>query len=286
MRIYLKSTIIFGICSLLFFSLLSSVLAQSLLVPNGFVNDFAEILSVPDESSLTKMLQSISDKYGPEIAVVTVKSLEERDIESFSLDLARRWGIGSEGKDDGLLILIAPNERAIRLEVGYGLEGHITDAQSSWLIKNEMAPKFRQNYYGPGIRNALMKIEQSLEGLEPIPSDASEDGFNFFYFVFMTFWFFFPLLGAWLGRSKKIWPGGLLGFGIGGVGLLIFAFAWWWIIVAGIGGLIFDWIASNSKGGRGGGWWWLGGGRGGSDGDSFGGFSGGSFGGGGASGSW
>jgi uncharacterized protein len=277
-----------GICVLLFSVLNISVYAQSGLKATSFLNDFADVLTTVEESEIELILDSIHKGNGSQVAVAIVESLEGRDIESFSIDLAREWGVGSEERDDGMLMVVAPNERGVRIEVGRGLEGYVTDAQASWLIRYTLTPHFKEGDYAGGIKDAALKIKDALDGLEPLLHDRSDPlDNNFFYYGFMILWFFFPLLGAWLGRDKRIWPGGLLGLLFGVIGLLIFSFAWWWIIVAGGVGLLFDWIASNSSGGKGGrGGWWIGGGGSGGDSDSFGGFGGGSFGGGGASGSW
>lgn len=264
--------------------------------PAGFVNDYASVLSNEQKVQLENKLQNFEKQSGNEIAIAVINSLEGDSIENFAVELFKDWGVGKQGKDNGALILVAINDRQMRIEVGYGLEGALTDAQSSWIINEQMKPAFRANDYYRGLDQAADKIIAATQG-ETLPS--AESGSNKtnggglpYEGIFYLGIFLIQFVAAILGRSKSWWLGGVLG-GLGGVvaGLLM-GLAW------GIGsalvlvpfGLLFDYVVSNAyhKGQASGHMpWWIGGGRGGSSGgSSFGGFGGGMSGGGGSSGRW
>jgi uncharacterized protein len=119
--------------------------------PVGYVNDFAHILSSSDVDRLTGLITELERKTGSEIAIVTVESVPEGDIESYAVDLFEAWGIGKKGEDNGLLILVAVRQRLIRIEVGYGLEGTITDGLAGEVIRQKIAPSFTEGNFGEGL---------------------------------------------------------------------------------------------------------------------------------------
>ena len=104
--------------------------------PTGYVNDFAEILSTETRASLEELLSSTDASTSAQVAVVTIKSLDGDTIENYAEKLFQEWGIGQKGKDNGVLLLVAVDDRKVRIEVGYGLEGALTDAESSWIRNN------------------------------------------------------------------------------------------------------------------------------------------------------
>ncbi|MHB9019432.1 MAG: TPM domain-containing protein [Minisyncoccota bacterium] len=263
--------------------------------PVGFVNDFAGVLNAQEKLVLEEKLSNFSKTYGNEIAVAIVSDLGGDYIENYAVDLFKDWGIGMKGLDNGALILVAINDRQMRIEVGYGLEGSLTDAQSNWIINNVMKPAFQANNYYAGIDGAVDKIISVTQG-EKIPSDqSSANSFNFpvediFFFVIFIIMF----LASILGRSRSWWAGGVLG-GIAGViigfikGFLYFGL--FSILVLIPLGLLFDFMVSRSYAKHkllGTVPWWIGrgGGRGGGGFGGFGGFGGGRSGGGGSSGRW
>jgi uncharacterized protein len=258
--------------------------------PAGFVNDFAGLLSAENKAVLETKLVDFEKTSGNEISVVTVKSLGGDSIENFAVKLFEDWGIGKEKEDNGVLILVAEEDREMRIEVGYGLEGALTDAQSYWIIKNIMTPAFSSGDFYSGLNGAADKIIEATKG-EYIPSENSgnsESNINWvFLIVFLPMW-----LASVLARSKSWWLGGAIG-GIAGMiigfikGFLYFGLGSMAILIPF--GLLFDYLVSKNyqKVRSSGGvppWWMGGGGKGG--GSSFGGFGGGMSGGGGASGRW
>ncbi|KKU57730.1 MAG: hypothetical protein UX81_C0030G0002 [Parcubacteria group bacterium GW2011_GWA2_47_12] len=262
--------------------------------PSGFVNDFAGLLAEDARVGLEEKLSGFAQTSGNEIVVATVATLGDDTIENFAEELFKEWGIGKKGEDNGALILVARDEREVRIEVGYGLEPLLTDLASGAIIRNDFAPHFAQGDFASGLNagvDTVIKIVSGGSADASAPSAARGNGFDFSNILFILF--FAPLwLASVLGRSKSWWAGGVVG-GIAGVALS-FIFGFLYIGFAAIVvlipvGLLFDFIVSRAYAksvGRGmRPPWWIGGGRGGGFG-GFGGFGGGSSGGGGASGGY
>lgn len=265
--------------------------------PSGFVNDFAGMLQPQEKAQLEQKLVSFEASSTNEIAVVTIPSLDGDTIENYAVKLFEDWKIGKKGKDNGILLLISRDDRKVRIEVGYGLEGALTDAQSYWIINNVVTPNFRAGNYYAGIDGAVSQIMAATQG-EYVPSESQnvDRAVN----AVFEYWYLIPIGIMWLasilGRSKSWWAGGVLG-GIGGVVIgLIDGFFYVGILAIVFLiplGLLFDYFVSKSydkyKAGTGGIPWWIGGGGfwgGGGSGGGFGGFGGGRSGGGGSSGDW
>jgi uncharacterized protein len=289
--------------------------------PTGFVNDFTNIINTQDKQAMEAKLQALKEKTSAEVSVVTVSSLENETIETYAVDLFQEWEIGVKGKDNGLLILVAPNNRQARIEVGYGLEGDITDLQAGRIVDNVMIPAFKAGDYSKGINGAVDAVvavitnspeaTQYLEGTESTNSSQNQPLNSIFssiltflfrniFAVFLILFILFSILAKMLGKTKSWWLGGIIGIAIGIIiGLIsgsILAGAFLTVIL-GVFGFIFDYIVSKNppkSGGRGDFFTtFLGGGRGGFGGGGsfgghggFGGFGGGMSGGGGASGRW
>jgi uncharacterized protein len=263
--------------------------------PDGYVTDFAGILSAETESIFETELAAYEASTTIEIAVVTISSLEGDDIASYSNELGREWGVGQEGADNGVLLLIAPNDRTVRIEVGYGLEGAIPDVTAGRIIDELMLPAFREGDYEAGIVAGVGAIEALGNGeVFPESTPGENDGFDIVALSAFVLIFGLNVLSAFaaiLARSKSWWLGGVVGVLGGGILGFVFGSLYGALAVAitlGVIGALFDYIVSkNYRGYKNGGstppWYFGGGGRG-SSGD--GGFGGGSFGGGGASRSW
>ncbi|WP_293362237.1 TPM domain-containing protein [Phenylobacterium sp.] len=235
----------------------------------GRVVDNAEILSPAAEAKLTAELAALERQTGHQLVVATLPTLQGYEIEDYGYQLLRTWGIGRKGEDDGAILIVAPNEKKVRIEVGYGLEPVLTDALSSLIIHRAILPAFREGRYEDGVVAGAEQIVRQIG----LPADqaqaavaeaeaqkaAATDGGSDVSFVLPIVFIFIVL---WL------LSGVLRMFGVrrrfGGSGL-------WWLLP-----MILDGASR-----RGGGW--SGGGFGGGGGFSGGGGSGG---GGGASGSW
>ena len=250
--------------------------AQDVATPaqalTGRVVDAAGIIDPTARQQLTQKLADFEAKSSDQVVVVTVPSLNGEDIETYSNRLFRAWALGQKQENNGILLVVAPNDRKVRIEVGYGLEGTMTDALSSVIINGTIIPAFRTGDYSGGVVQGVDGILSVLSGdaaeLEARAKrnvQSSSDDIDWVFVVFITFWclIFFggfgmailtPIFGRKIGPGKYRWLGMVVDF--------------------------------NSRGGSGGGGGFSGGGGGWSSGG--GGFSGGggSSGGGGASGSW
>jgi len=238
----------------------------------GRVVDDAQLLTPQQELALTRKLATLEQQTGDQLVVVTLPSLQDQEIEDFGYQLGRHWGIGQKENDGGALLIVAPNERKVRIEVGYGLEGVLTDAYSSLIIRNDILPAFRQGDYAAGIIAGTDSIIAQLTA-DPAEAQARAE----------------EAKSAATESTKPVLPAVII--------LLVFAFIFFSMVGAAAGGRkrrggrgdgltpILIWAASEAlkdrDRGGGGGW----GGGGGFGGGGFGG-GGGGFGGGGASGGW
>jgi uncharacterized protein len=132
--------------------------------PAGFVNDFAGILSDGQNQELTELAEEIKQDTTAEIAIVTVKTIRPYSIEEYSVRLFEKWGIGRKGKDNGVLLLIAMEERKIKIEVGYGLEGVLPDGLCGEIIRNYIVPEFKKGDYGKGVIDGAREIASVISG--------------------------------------------------------------------------------------------------------------------------
>ena len=292
-----------------------SLAAQNLPKPAGRITDLANIIDSATESELDSRLNELERTTSSEVAVVTVPSLDGVAVEDYAVRLFKEWGIGQAKTDNGVLVLVAPNEREMRIEVGYGLEGVLPDGLAGQIIRENFTPRFRDNDYSGGIRDGVGRVidvveKQQVLSPEEIARFNESGGGDFpewalipFFGLFVTIGFGMVGLGV---RTKTGFPL-LFGSFFGGMPLLMsLAFvgllAWfillpWALFVFAMGyrlGGRQSWRdafrTGSGKGGSGGGWVMGGGSSSGSSSSSSGGssssFGGGSSGGGGASGRW
>jgi uncharacterized protein len=144
----------------------SAALAQTLTFPTltGRVVDDAGILDAAARTALTEKLAALETKTTDQLVVATVKSLQGTSVEDYGNRLFRDWKLGQAGKNNGVLMLVAPNERKVRIEVGYGLEGTLPDAVSKLIIENGIIPRFRANDFAGGITRGVDDVIQVLTG--------------------------------------------------------------------------------------------------------------------------
>lgn len=240
--------------------------------PPGPVFDQAGILQPAQETALDAKLREYNARTGRSIVVATVNSLEGETIEMYSVRLFENWGIGGKESDQGLLLLVAPNERKVRIEVGYGLHQYVTDALSGRIIRGEIAPRFQEGDMAGGI---IAGVDALITQLDRTPEDAK------------------AIAEAAATAQANAEPEGASAGSVIFWVLLIVSLSWLFAgrrrgaRRSGINPAIVLWGASEIGrhwGGGGGGFG--GGGGGGGFGGGFGGFGGGGSGGGGASGSW
>ncbi len=265
---------------------------QSPGTPTGYVNDFASMLTPETKTALEATLTQFTKETSSEISVVTVADLGGDSIENYANELFRAWGIGTKNNNNGVLLLISRDDRKLRIEVGYGLEGALPDATAYSIVTNNITPFFKEEKYNEGVMIGVEKIIDATKGEYTAPVEQKKNKFQFGEIILAILFFGFNILVSILAPSKSWWLGGVIGGAIG----VIVGFIFWSIIGGAILGgvllglgLFIDFVVSRAyqKGGPGtggfGGFW-----TGGSSGRSggFGGFSGGSSGGGGSSGSW
>lgn len=168
------------LAALLILVLSATAYAQNALPElTGRVVDEANLLSTSTEADLVAMLQAHETETGQQVVVVTVQSLNGRTIEEFGVELGRHWGIGQAEQDNGVLLIVAPNERQVRIEVGYGLEGALTDAKAGVIIQNEIIPAFRSGDRARGIVDGTRAILAALRGEAETLSGIAEDDQKF-----------------------------------------------------------------------------------------------------------
>jgi len=146
---------------------------------SGRVVDQANLLDAQAEAALTEQLKEHEEATSNQIVVVTVNSLQGRDEADYALKLGREWGIGTEEKNNGVLLLVAPNERKVRIEVGYGLEGALPDGLAGQIIRRNMLPSFKEGEFQRGIQSGTSSILQAVVGeyqAEPAPRSDRHRG--------------------------------------------------------------------------------------------------------------
>jgi uncharacterized protein len=259
------------VLALLWWAGIGAVAAQDFPPLSGRIVDAANIISPAVEAELSASLAALETQSQRQLVVATVPDLGGNDVADYGYRLGRHWGIGDETRNDGVILLIAPNERRMHIAVGYGLEPVLTDALSATIIRNEITPAFRNGDFDGGIRAGVAAIIRQLQ-LPPdeaaaVAAAASQESAEpkvdwapiIFWLIIFVIFFILPMIRA--ARSGKRYRSSGSGP----------------IIIWGGG----DWGGGGSSGGG------FGGGFGGG-GFGGGGFSGGggSFGGGGASGGW
>ena len=263
------------------------------------VTDVTNTLSAGEKSALETKLADWEKRTGNQLVVLMVPTTRSEPIEGYSLRVAEAWKIGRKGQDNGALFVVAKDDRKMRIEVGYGLEGVLTDVTSRRIIAENVAPLFRQNKFGAGIDAGVDRIIAVVGSGAPLPAQQRAaparrtQGFDFETLLILLF-VGVPVLGGILSRVFGRMLGSTVGAGVVGAGAWVVAGSIAIGIGAGLIALVIMLLFSAGGGiGRRGGTWiptggWGGGGLGGGGGFGGGGFSGGggSFGGGGASGGW
>jgi uncharacterized protein len=265
----------------------------------GRVVDKTATLSSGDIASLDQTLKDFEARKGSQVAVLIVPTTQPETIEQYSLRVAEAWKIGRKKIDDGAILVVAKDDRKLRIEVGYGLEGALTDVTAKRIIDEVITPKFRNSYFGGGISDGVNRILRVIDG-EPLPAPPRRQQENTSFLGNIDPFNPFLIVGVIIvgGIFRGIF-GRLFGsLATGGLVAVILWFIAASLALSAISGVIAffvtlfsDAMMSSGGAGRGGGWVSGGGGggySGGSSSSDSGGFSGGggSFGGGGASGSW
>ena len=189
-----KSKLNKGLFFAFFLVFFANAFALDVPALNGRVNDYANVISKNDEKELTEYLASLDEQTGIQIAVLTIPSLKGEDIAAFGVKVAENWKLGKAGEDNGALLLVAMDERELRIEVGYGLEGLLTDAKCGLIIRNVIIPEFKDGNYSGGIRKGVLNIGGIASGDTEIVDKKvlnGEDESSGVGFVFMLIWIIF-----------------------------------------------------------------------------------------------
>lgn len=222
----------------------ASTQAEAFPRPTGFVNDFTGTISAQAEAVMTRIAEEVKAKTGAEIAVATIETTGGRDIEEYSVDLYVAWGIGEKGKDNGVLLLVAIQDKEMWIKTGYGLEGTIPDAVAHVIYREVLRPGFRSGQYDEALVTAVRMMAErilaeagetlayndSLPGAYALERPAAS---RFPPWVVVLLFLFFPIFinllarragGSRYGRRGGFWIGGMggssggFGGGFGGFG--------------------------------------------------------------------
>lgn len=188
----------------------------------GRVVDNADLLDARTERELTELLAAHEQATTNQVVVVTLSNLQGQVIEDFGYQLGRAWGIGQKDKDNGVILLVAQEERRVRIEVGYGLEGTLTDAISANIIHSIILPKFKQAQFNDGIREGTLAIIAALGDEYAMHEVPKKDKRLSLFMIFLLIVAIFLLAtvsgGTGGGYRRGGYYGGLGGFGGGGFG--------------------------------------------------------------------
>jgi len=213
-----------GLAALLLGTLPSSASAQNFPDLTGRVTDAADIIPADVETRLTLKLEALEQQSQRQVVIATIPDLQGYEISDYGYRLGREWGIGDKERNDGALLIVAPNERKVRIEVGYGLEPVLTDGLSWKIINEDIVPSFKQGDMPGGIEAGTDAIINQLslppEEAQKIAAEASStpDTADFVPLIFMMFiamFFGWPVLAAILGfralrygRGSRTWSSG------------------------------------------------------------------------------
>jgi uncharacterized protein len=273
---------------------LGVALAQDVAVPNlsGHVNDLTSTLSASQAGTLEAQLAAFEKSKGTQVVVLLVPTTKPEAIEEYSMRVAEAWKIGRKSVDDGVILVVAKQDRKLRIEVGYGLEGALPDATAKHIVDEVISPHFRTGQFYEGLTAGTDAIMKAVSG-EALPAPIGKDwqaGRDQGWPQYLVVGFFVLTgLGLWLRSFIGRLPAALV---TGGITVLLLKMFVTGLLLAGAGGLVIfvltllgglagggRWSGTSGRGG------WGGGGGGFSGGGGFGG-GGGGFGGGGASGKW
>ena len=229
-------SVVLAACALLIAAICA---AQEMPAPTGAVNDFADVLTPQTEAALVTLVEAVEKDTTAEIAVATVTSLGGTAIDDYAVRLFKTWGIGQGGRDNGVLVLVAPAERQIRIEVGYGLEGVLPDGLAGVVIRETFLPRFREGDFDGGVLQGVTRVAEIVRRQEILSSEQhgalEREPTDWAPFVFV------PFLGLFVAVGMGVLGGGLrhtdrffliFGSAFGGLPLLISAvFGVWGFLI-------------------------------------------------------
>lgn len=203
----------------------SLIFGDSIPKHDGYVNDYAEVLSEEFEDKLETKLREYDADTSNQIMVVTIKSLEGESIEQFTISLAQEWGVGQKEEDNGIVFLTSIEDRELRIEVGYGLEGDVTDLEAKQIIDGVIVPEFKDNNYEAGVTKGVDAIIASITTEFVVDDSTGNDslliiviigGIGLFLFIMISPWT--PLGGEGSWGVTTLWGSGSSSSGGSGFG--------------------------------------------------------------------
>jgi uncharacterized protein len=209
------STELLAVVAIMFFIALPAA-SKELGVPalTGRVNDYASMISPQARAVIDGKLKALEDAESTQIVILTVPSLEGQPIEDFSIKVAEAWKIGQKGKDNGILLIVSKNDRKIRIEVGYGLEGRLTDLQSGRIIDEVIKPAFKRGDIDSGFISGVDALVASVKGEYQAPkvkkTDRNSPSIPLVFIILFVLYLVFRML--------RVFGGGPFGFGGPGPG--------------------------------------------------------------------
>lgn len=199
---------------------ISATLTAAVKVPafREYVNDYANVISSQHEQEIIRYCSNLEDTTGIQLAVLTMPSLGGEDITSFAIRTCEEWGIGQKGNDNGALLLLAMEERDLRIEVGYGLEDKLTDAKCGLILRNVVIPELREGNYSQGLLKGIQNMGGVASNNTELVSkqvNNSENGNedSIFGFLFLIIWliFFFSVITSKNGLFKWLFLSRMFG---------------------------------------------------------------------------
>ena len=173
--------------------------AQELPRPSGAINDFANVLSEQTEASLKTLVENVEQSTTAEIAVATVSTLDGTTVDDYAVRLFKAWGIGQKGRDNGVLVLVAPSDRQIRIEVGYGLEGVLPDGLAGVVIRESFLPPFRDGDVDKGVLQGVTRVAEIIRRNETLTAEQlrelAKPPVDYTPYVFVPFLGLFVVIG-------------------------------------------------------------------------------------------
>ena len=187
----------------------TSAVAQTLPKPAGRVTDLANVIDPGTEANIAARLDQLERQTSSEVAVVTVPSLDGVPVDDYAVRLFKEWGIGQARQDNGVLVLVAPNEREMRIEVGYGLEGILPDGLAGEIIRDQFIPRFREDDYNGGIRDGVARVVDVVEKQQVLTAEELAKFNDQSGGDDLPVWIIIPFLGVFV----------TIGFTMAGIGL-------------------------------------------------------------------
>ena len=246
-----------GVILLVFWLLFTARPLLALEVPplQARVNDYASILSPSTEQQLESVLRALEDEDSTQLVVLTISSLEGASLEEYSLRVVENWGIGHAGLDNGALLLIAKHDRKLRIEVGYGLEGALTDLLAGRIIRNIITPQFRNGNFDQGVIDGVSAMIGAVQGefseadFTSRKKHSGNDTIGFSMFLLFAVFSISRTLG-----KKKVLAGIAGAVTAPIVGILFFGLQWLLLLGLMVGGFLAGFLVSmlagNIKGSR------------------------------------